>query len=412
MSKNVDDNIVSLENLNEIYKDLFRKTTTTTTTSKGKVFKGSNWTAYNKENLGSIPQKIEKALIKDKKNTSKIGFSSTSKRFFQKKEKNPGPGSYNISKAMTHTSTSFHSNKEFGNSFISKSDRFNNSSLFYSKYTPGPGEYEKENIGSLAYNVSKSLRGKSLYNSKKNQSMKKRLLTPGPGHYNIDNDFKWNKFYKSSVFVSKVPRFKKKEDNKIPDPGKYYKDEYFVDIKDKYNNNDGKESFYFRKAKEKQVDLLKKYKIQTEQKPNDAKFKLQNKKGKIYNIHNDLFNPFTLNKQDIFIHKTKTFTKEIPKKEDNEDKNKYLMTSSGLSNNFIDNSMEYIHKILHKNKKPDIFKLNAPRWKKDDNEFKNPGPAYYHPKTQYKVLSFNRNNEDFIVSSGHLNEKGDNIFED
>ena len=412
MSKKSDDNIVSLENLNEIYKDLFRKTTTTTTTSKGKVFKGSNWTAYNKENLGSIPQKIEKALIKDKKNTSKIGFSSTSKRFFQKKEKNPGPGSYNISKAMTHTSTSFHSNKEFGNSFISKSDRFNNSSLFYSKYTPGPGEYEKENIGSLAYNVSKSLRGKSLYNSKKNQSMKKRLLTPGPGHYNIDNDFKWNKFYKSSVFVSKVPRFKKKEDNKIPDPGKYYKDEYFVDIKDKYNNNDGKESFYFRKAKEKQVDLLKKYKIQTEQKPNDAKFKLQNKKGKIYNIHNDLFNPFTLNKQDIFIHKTKTFTKEISKKEDNEEKNKYLMTSSGLSNNFIDNSMEYIHKILHKNKKPDIFKLNAPRWKKDDNEFKNPGPAYYHPKTQYKVLSFNRNNEDFIVSSGHLNEKGDNIFED
>ena len=87
MSKKSDDNIVSLENLNEIYKDLFRKTTTTTTTSKGKVFKGSNWTAYNKENLGSIPQKIEKALIKDKKNTSKIGFSSTSKRFFQKKKK-------------------------------------------------------------------------------------------------------------------------------------------------------------------------------------------------------------------------------------------------------------------------------------------------------------------------------------
>ena len=407
MSKNLDDNIVTLENLNEIDRDLFRKTTST----KGKIYKGQNWTAYNKENLGTIPQKMEKALLKDKKNTSKIGFSSTSQRFFQKNEKNPGPGSYNIRNNLSLTSTSFNSSKNNGNSFISKSDRFNNSSLFYSKFTPGPGEYEKEKFGTLAYNVSKSLRGKSLYQTKKNQSIKKRLLTPGPGHYNIDNDFKWNQFYKSSVFVSKVPRFKKTEDNKIPDPGKYYKDEYFVDIKDKYNNNDGKESFYFRKAKEKQVDLLKKYKIQTEQKPNDAKFKLQNKKGKIFNIHNDLFNPFTLNKQDIFIHKTKTFTKEIPKKEDNEDKNKYLMTSSGLSNNFIDNSMEYIHKILHKNKKPDIFKLNAPRWKKDDNEFKNPGPAYYHPKTQYKVLSFNRNNEDFIVTSGHLNEKGDDIFE-
>ena len=407
MSKNLDDNIVTLENLNEIDRDLFRKTTST----KGKIYKGQNWTAYNKENLGTIPQKMEKALLKDKKNTSKIGFSSTSKRFFQKKEKNPGPGSYNISKAMTHTSTSFHSNKEFGNSFISKSDRFNNSSLFYSKFTPGPGEYEKEKFGTLAYNVSKSLRGKSLYQTKKNQSIKKRLLTPGPGHYNIDNDFKWNKFYKSSVFVSKVPRFKKKEDNKIPDPGKYYKDEYFVDIKDKNNNYKDQVSYYFRKAKEKQVDLLKKYKIKTEQKPEDAKFKLQNKKGRIYNVNDNIFNPFILNKQDIYKIKNKSFTKEISKKDNNEDNDKYLMTSRGLSNNVID-SMEYIHKILHKTKKPDIFKLNAPRWKKNDKEFKNPGPAYYNPKTQYKVLSFNRNNEDFIVTPGFLNEKGDYILDD
>ena len=406
MSKNVDDNIVSLENLNEIDKDLFRKKIT----SKGKLFKGTNWTAYNKENLGSIPQKLEKALIKDKKNPSKIGFSSTSKRFFQNKEKNPGPGSYNISKDLTRTSISFPSSKISGNSSISKSTRFNNSSLFYSKYTPGPGEYAKEHFGTLFYNVSKSLRGKSLYNTKKNQSLKKRLLTPGPGHYNIDNDNKWNKFYKSSVFVSKVPRFKKKEDNRTLDPGKYYKDDYFVDIKDRYNDNNVKESFYFRKAQEKQVDLLNKYKIKTEQTPNDAKFKLQNKKGKVYNLNNDLFNPFTLNKQDIYIFRNKTFTKGMPNKEKNEDKNKYLMTSIGISNNDID-SMEYIHKILNKNKKPDIFKLNAPRWKKDDNEFKNPGPAYYNPKTQYKVLSFNRNNEDFIVTSGHLNEKGDDIFE-
>ena len=235
-------------------------------------------------------------------------------------------------------------------------------------------------------------------------------MTPGPGHYNIDNDNKWNKFYKSSVFVSKVPRFKKKEDNKTLDPGLYFKDDYFVDIKDRYKDNSVKESFYFRKAQEKQVDLLKKYKIKTEQTSNDEKFKLQNKKGKVYNLNNDLFNPISLNKQDIFIFRNKTFTKGMPNKEKNEDKNKYLMTSIGISNNEID-SMEYIHKILNKNKKPDIFKLNAPRWKKDNNEMKNPGPAYYNPKTQYKVLSFNRNNEDFIVTSGHLNEKGDDIFE-
>ena len=40
------------------------------------------------------------------------------------------------------------------------------------------------------------------------------------------------------------------------------------------------------------------------------------------------------------------------------------------------------------------------------------GPAYYNPKTQYKVLSFNRNNEDFIVTPGFLNEKGDYILDD
>ena len=407
MSKNLDDNIVTLENLNEIDRDLFRKTTST----KGKIYKGQNWTAYNKENLGTIPQKMEKALLKDKKNTSKIGFSSTSQRFFQKNEKNPGPGSYNIRNNLSLTSTSFNSSKNNGNSFISKSDRFNNSSLFYSKFTPGPGEYEKEKFGTLAYNVAKSLRGKSLYQTKKNQSIKKRLLTPGPGHYNIDNDFKWNQFYKSSVFVSKVPRFKKIEDNKIPDPGKYCKDEYFVDIKDKNNNYKDQVSYYFRKAKEKQVDLLKKYKIKTEQKPEDAKFKLQNKKGRIYNVNDNIFNPFILNKQDIYKIKNKSFTKEISKKDNNEDNDKYLMTSRGLSNNVID-SMEYIHKILHKTKKPDIFKLNAPRWKKNDKEFKNPGPAYYNPKTQYKVLSFNRNNEDFIVTPGFLNEKGDYILDD
>ena len=50
--------------------------------------------------------------------------------------------------------------------------------------------------------------------------------------------------------------------------------------------------------------------------------------------------------------------------------------------------------------------------KKNDKEFKNPGPAYYNPKTQYKVLSFNRNNEDFIVTPGFLNEKGDYILDD
>ena len=211
-----DNNIVTLENLNEIVINLMNKTTT-----KGKLFKGPNWTAYNKENLGSIPQKIEKALIegKNNKNLTKIGFNTQSERFFPKKnkEKNPGPGSYNISKDLTRTSTSFYSSKGFGNGFVSQSDRFNNSSLYYSKYSPGPGEYQPQEIGTIGYKVSKSLLAKSLYNNKKNVSLKNRNYTPGPGQYNINNNFKWNQLYKSSFFASNAPRFNKRIKDKIPD---------------------------------------------------------------------------------------------------------------------------------------------------------------------------------------------------
>ena len=58
----VNSNVVSLENLNDVNESVFQKTT-----KKGKLFKGPNWTAYNKENLGSIPRNIEKSLVEDKK---------------------------------------------------------------------------------------------------------------------------------------------------------------------------------------------------------------------------------------------------------------------------------------------------------------------------------------------------------
>ena len=398
-----DNNIVTLENLNEIDINLMNKTTT-----KGKLFKGPNWTAYNKENLGSIPQKIEKALIegKNNKNLTKIGFNTQSERFFPKKnkEKNPGPGSYNISKDLTRTSTSFYSSKGFGNGFVSQSDRFNNSSLYYSKYSPGPGEYQPQEIGTIGYKVSKSLLAKSLYNNKKNVSLKNRNYTPGPGQYNINNNFKWNQLYKSSFFASNAPRFNKRIKDKIPDPGKYYKDEYYIDINDK-EKRINKENYYFKKPKEKKVDLLKKYKIKTEQNKEDIKFKLHEKKGRIYNINGNSINPFTMNKQDIYKIRNKSLNNKLLN--NNNKIPNYTMRNFGFSN---EDEIQYIHKVLNKTKKDDIFKLNAPRWKKDEYEFKIPGPAYYHPKIQYKSLSFNRNNIDFIVTPGLINEKGDDFL--
>ena len=85
-------NIVTVDNLNQDTENFFRKTT-----HKGKLFKGPNWTAYNKENLGSIPRTVEKALVEDKKGMTKVGFSTQTERFFPRMDSSkqcPGPGEY------------------------------------------------------------------------------------------------------------------------------------------------------------------------------------------------------------------------------------------------------------------------------------------------------------------------------
>ena len=244
-------NIVTLDNLNEIGEKFFRKTT-----HKGKLYKGPNWTAYNQENLGSIPRTVEKALVEDKKGMTKVGFSTQTERFFPKidsAKECPGPGTYNISGDMdfTRTSTSFYSSKGFGNGFVSQTERFNDSTLYYSKYAPGPGDYQPQKTGSISDDISKTLLAKSLYNNKKTRSLKVKGQSPGPGYYNpiMDTfDLKWklNKYKgEDAVFQSVVPRFKKNgKGMEVPGPGKYFKDEYYIDYNDK--NKPKTMSYFFR----------------------------------------------------------------------------------------------------------------------------------------------------------------------
>ena len=80
---------------------------------------------------------------------------------------NPGPGSYNLCGDMdfTRTSSSFYSSKGLGNGFVSTSDRFDDSKLYYCKYAPGPGEYCPESNKTLEHEVACSILGKSLYNN-------------------------------------------------------------------------------------------------------------------------------------------------------------------------------------------------------------------------------------------------------
>ena len=404
-------NIVTLDNLNELGEKFFRKTT-----HKGKLFKGPNWTAYNKENLGSIPRTVEKALVEDKKGMTKVGFSTQTERFYPKidsAKECPGPGTYNISGDMdfTRTSTSFYSSKGFGNGFVSQTERFNDSTLFYSKYAPGPGDYQLQKTGSISDDVNKMLLGKSLYNKKKTRSLKVKGQSPGPGHYNpiMDTfDLKWklNKYKgEDAVFHSIVPRFKKnKKGMEIPGPGKYFKDEYYIDYNDK--NKPKTMSYFFRHPSQKKVDLLKKYDIKTKQEKEDAKFKLVTSKGN--HIYNSV-NAFGITAKDIYKIRNKGFLYKNKEKEPNLYDQRLIMANGGLSN---DQGMEYIHRIIHRAEKPDMFQLFAPRWKQNELALKVPGPAFYQPKIQPKHLSFNRADKKvWLVTPGAINIKGDNPLE-
>ena len=405
-------NIVTIDNLNEYRENFFRKTS-----YKGKLFKGPNWTAYNKENLGSIPRTVEKALVEDKKGMTKVGFSTQTERFFPKPDSAkqcPGPGSYNISGDMdfTRTSTSFYSSKGFGNGFVSQSERFNDSNLYYSKYAPGPGDYQPQKRGSIADDINKMLLAKSLYNNKKTRSLKVKGQSPGPGHYNpiMDTfDLKWkiNKYKgEDAVFQSIVPRFKKKKGLEVPGPGKYFKDEYYIDYNDK--NKPKTMSYFFKNPSKKKVDLLQKYDIKTKQEKEDARFKLiTNIKGNI------IYNYVVANGipvKDIYKLRKKGSLHGKDGKEPTLYEQQLVMANGGISS---EQGMEYIHRIIHRPEKPDIFLLFAPRWKKNQLALKVPGPAYYHPKNQPKALSFNNADKNkFIVTPGAINPKADNPIDD
>ena len=321
---------------------------------------------------------------------------------------------------FTRTSTSFYSSKGFGNGFVSTAERFNDSSLYYSKYAPGPGDYHQQDKGTIVDDVNKMLFAKSLYNNKKTRSLKMKGQSPGPGHYNpiMDTfDLKWkiNKYKaEDSVFKSSVPRFKKKKGLDVPGPGKYYKDEYFIDYNDK--NKPKTVSHFFRKPQEKKEDALQKFGIKTKEVPNYSRISEDEKRkrgeGKNKN-NNDGYNfgsTIARTKKDIANMRNKAFiygsvTSKVPNLYDRQ----LIMANGGISS---DIGMEYIHKILHKPEKPDIFELYAPRWKKNELELKVPGPAYYHPKNQPKTLSFNKNTNDFIVTPGVSNPDADNPIAD
>ena len=140
----------------------------------GKLFLKPNYTAFTKTNLGSIPSKVEKTLIKTEEN---IPITVTLNKQMQK---------INLMENAERNYSTSYSSRGYGVGFVSKVPRFD-----YGKKVvyPGPGDYSPEKNDSLQNNVSKSILGKSLFNEKTNKSL--RLL-------NTNKD----KFYTSQEILS------------------------------------------------------------------------------------------------------------------------------------------------------------------------------------------------------------------
>ena len=253
-------NIICLENFNEngINQNIIAKPKNI---KRGKLFKGSNWNAYKRENLGSIPKKFENVLIEEKTSTQK-GFNSQCERFNERNQNVkytfPGPGAYDVSSKIVHVGPS-NSSKGYGNGFISGANRFDDLKEYQEKYLPGPGQHK--DVNNLYHeNIEKSLKYQSLHSKNSASSLKPKTEIPGPGYYNTIDTINNNLISKNPsdgnfFFKSKKDRFEEKIFKKfVPGPGKYFKNIDFY-IPDSIE----KASFFFKKPAKKRENLIAKY---------------------------------------------------------------------------------------------------------------------------------------------------------
>jgi hypothetical protein len=416
---NIGSNVISLESFEDVNENYFLKAP-----KKGKLFKGSNWTAYKKENLGTIPRKIENVLVENKNNKTKKGFNSQTQKLQENnqcvKYNYPGPGSYQISKNFDFMSTgsSFYSSKGYGNGFISTSERFNELQFHVEKYKPGPGEYKVEDTASLNQSINKSIFNKSLYKETSVKSLKVRQNTPGPGFYNPillkHNDLSGV----LSSFKSGSERFKRDQKSAYPGPGKYFKENNMNTTETNKKNNTL--SYFFRCPSPKKENLVDKY-IEPH-KNEELQFQLRQNlnNGRIF-IDNVFFPDNNTN--DKMLKTAENFNLEIESMRGTKKENfsilskKAVLTAMNKSNKIRSNSavnniskhalvnqkikkkeypydnqeeLKYIQEILGRNAKKPLFELSPPRWKKFDSNHV-PGPAFYDPVVIPSKKSFNKN---------------------
>ena len=334
---------------------------------KGKLYKGANWNAYKRENLGSIPKKFENVLIEEKTTTLK-GFNSQCVRFSNQNQNikytYPGPGAYNIAKQIIETGPS-NSTKGYGNGFISGTNRFDDLKEFQDKYLPGPGQHKC--VQSLLHdNIERSLKYQSLFAKSSAKSLVPKSEVPGPGYYlSTDaNTITKNQSEGNFYFKSQKERFQEIVLKKfVPGPGKYFKNNDFY-VPDRIE----KASFFFKKPQQKKENLIEKYidtngKMELDYFSEAIKTEATNYTKNIVDTDNSLVEEL----QNLKTYKTLASTKN---------KTDFYEIPSTFDK--------------YKNKKNSPIKVEENIIKKEDfYKFKVPGPAYYNPIVPPQKLSFN-----------------------
>lgn len=222
------------------------------------------------QSLNPTPINIQKTVLKNPINSvNKTKYNSHNSTSLNKSRNisyiSPAPTIFQNPKNYT---TSF-SSKGYGNGFISKSSRFNNTNNIS---LIGPGDYSPEKNISIEAEVNKSIFGKSFFIKKKSKSIAKYIELQQKKFNNlIQNFMNMNDFLsknndynktlkKSSFFESNSKRFQNSifdiSKNATPGPGQYFKLKNFIDKK-KYN----KLSPCFYCEKPKNLNPIKKYGI-------------------------------------------------------------------------------------------------------------------------------------------------------
>jgi hypothetical protein len=356
----------SVENFNSVVKK----------NKFGKIFKGTNYPAFQKQTLGTIPSKYDSFLFQKQSPPEK--FKSERIKIFE----SPKYYSYELygntvkfsffpknNEKIEQSENQLNSFNNNNKKYFGGENRFNNiiyRDLEINKYYPGPGQYEinEETLPKYKYN--------SIFSSKRNYSLiNKEINNLGPGSYT----YKFPKSEKKIIFSKekKYPKynsiFNNDPDDTLIGPG-------FFDFPSCFeiHNKDRLSPFFINKPKKK-INLEKKYIID----------EINEKQNKEWSLNDDM--PiFVKQSQDDWIKS------ELNKRMKN-DNNKLLKKNKSISaynelNAFRIRMHEY---SIQKGKVNKGFALNNEPKFKTINKKHVPGPCYYNCENIIKSMKNKKN---------------------